>query len=367
MRIRERRQHSSADGVKKRRGSVMIFSVVLMAAITTVIATTLDLARIVELRQHQSEREAKWRFAVDGIQAISQVKTEKLHEYNQQSTISINNIDFDYRVNEDPAQGNKMMVGTVSGVLEGNSRQETFQFGKRSQINPFWFLLSTTNQFSINKDMKTFGGDLVLRDRVTFLTGSRFIGNWTGDVYTSRSSVSASVTRFDSFFYNQPFVGDPIDLALYERSASSVLPGGTVLKNINNAQIDTPAALIYVDGDLTVLGNFQGNATYVVAGNLNIDGFAPSNPATDRVVFVVAGSVSLTSAVSQCFIYTQGSLLKGGGGTSATILTGAVHCRDLNLPGVPAEFYMDSYFLNNPTKAADYFIPGFWEQNGVLN
>ena len=367
MRIRERRQHSSADGVKKRRGSVMIFSVVLMAAITTVIATTLDLARIVELRQHQSEREAKWRFAVDGIQAITQVNTEKLHEYNQQSNISINNIDFDYRVNEDPSQGNKMMVGTVSGVLEGNSRQETFQFGKRSQINPFWFLLSTTNPFSINRDMKTYDGDLVLRDKVTFYSDSNIIGNRTGDVYTSRSNLSSDFNRFNSYLYNQPFVGDPIDLTLYKQTALSVLTGGTVLKNINNARIDTPAALFYVNGDLTVLGTYRGDATYVVAGNLIIDGFRPSDAASDRVVFVVAGDVYMTSATSRCFIYSSGSLMRSGSGSSARILTGAVHCSSLNLPGIPAEFYFDSYFVDEPTKAADYFIPGFWEQNGVLN
>jgi hypothetical protein len=352
--------------VKKRRGSVMIFAVVLMAAITTVISTTLDLARIVELRQHQAEREANWRFAVDGIKAIAQVQAEKQHNYQQSFSQTINGIAFTVGAVESKTSTG-MMVATVSGDLDGKSRQESFQFGKRSQVNPFWFVLSTTDSFNLNKDVKAMNGDLVLRNQISFQGGSLFIGNSKGDIYTSKSSLPANFTQYLAKYYSQPNIGDVIDLPMYQLNAQSVIAGGKSLISPVHPNIDTPAQLLYVDGNLNASGTYQGDATYVVAGDLTLDRFVPRNGTSDRVVFVVNGNVYLTSNASRCFVYAKGFIGKSGSGSSAVILTGSAHCSGLNLPGAPGEFYYDNFFLNNQSMAANYFIPGFWEQNSVKN
>ena len=77
----------------------------------------------------------------------------------------------------------------------------------------------------------------------------------------------------------------------------------------------------YIAGNLTVRGNFEGSATFVVAGDLIIEGGSVSGSDIDRA-YVVGGDVTMAGgSVVTGLIYTDGSITAEG---SATVNGGVV-------------------------------------------
>ena len=54
----------------RKRAMVMIFVVILMVAVTTIIAASVDLGRMAAYKQKQSERETKWEYCVESGKSL---------------------------------------------------------------------------------------------------------------------------------------------------------------------------------------------------------------------------------------------------------------------------------------------------------
>jgi hypothetical protein len=349
--------------LKLKKGSIMIFCVVMMTAVTTVVSATLDLSRIVELRQHQMEREAAWDYTEFAMISIAEAKMKDELVYAQDETRVLNGISARIQTVSDPLfEGDRGVKATISGILEGKNRQVETRIGKRGPINPFWFAFGYNDEFEIGGTLNVIGDSYHGSEISYRVTPPAFDGNY----YTSEPSAPLASSAYRTLLNQSKWFPTWVGLD-YLLVSTTKYVGNQVWSGPSFSSGVMPPPVYHVSGNLDISGNYSGNATIYVAGNLMIKNLRRRDPDQDRFVFIVDGNVLVDGPNVECFIVTNRAILPSNPTNPRINFIGSFWCNTLTLDTGRFVMNADEYFWINPGMGVQYRIPGLWEEDPGMN
>ena len=333
---------------------VMIIVVILIAAITTIIAASVDLSRMAVYKQNQAEREAKWQYCVDSGQAFVVEDLVALAGTTQSFSKTVNGINL--AVSSAPDLSWNELTSTkliVTGTIDGKSRTTELYVGKRQTVNPCKFGLFVTT--------------LLEPDSNVVLTGDAYAGvttdaerlSITGDLYCPNAVVPTIGSLTGSYLGRQPTQSITLDRAAYSAQAAIFTSGNLSLTNPTYIGSGAHSQLRYHTGDLTIQGSTRGEITIFVDGNVTLDNIVNRAGFLGRLVIISTGDVKIEPGTCEAFVIASGKVgdkVRNG----ARTLNGSLAGGELNKIKHNLTINFDDYFATNALGGFRYWLPGQW-------
>lgn len=339
--------------MRKDRAMVMIFVVIMMAAMSTILAASVDLGRMAVYKQKQLEREAKWKYCVDSAQALVTENLVNSGTYTQSFSQTVNGISLTIS-NElnswsDP-WGCRM---TAKGTLDGKLKSSILYFGKRSTVQPCQFGMFFTSKVQPDTNASVTG-DLYYAGTIDASSVKV-----TGDVYSPSTSAPNFSVFSGTFVGRQPGLKISLDDATYQSAADISTSGTSTLSNPTNLLSLSHSQLRYHEGNLTIKGTITGEITIFVKGSVTIQNTVQFTNILSRLVVICDGDITFSSGSSSVFAISNGRI-QGDGGKSARLISGSIAGKELSNTGGNWTVTFDSYFSSFSGGGERYRIPGQW-------
>ena len=212
--------------------------------------------------------------------------------------------------------------------------------------------LTLNGSGAIYPDADGTGGDIYANGDITF-SGTTFDMTADGSIYTTGTTnwVPDDVPAANVHQNVAPLVMPVIDVDYYESIATQVYTGK---QSFGNAEMEDLTGVIFVNGDITIAGNYTGQAVIVATGKITVTGsVTTANPDTDTLALLspksikicgnstVHGLVYAHSVVDDASTTMSGDITVYGAIVSDVVRTNGgieVHYRDvwksLPMPGV---------------------------------
>lgn len=342
--------------MKRRRGSALVFVVIVVFSITSVVLVTAKLSSASATEYTNRLQEAQFKSMSDGV--VAQVKSDS---YLNTITTGTRNTAYDRgsvttTVAQHPTLPRAYLLNIVSQIGD-RTFAETKVIGNRAKPNPTYYGLWVGAAYS----------DSALNTNVTgsayFASMSTLSGAWTvSNDFLTGGTATLSLGSTVGGHYLTAVRAQTMPI-----STAANYAGGTALGNTaTNLTFGAESGGFYPvfskgTGNLTLSGGtISGRGTVFVAGNLNINGNYNYADASSRVVFIVKGRITFGTLVTQAagtyLAETQMSL----SGVSLTVPRGNL-CTNgaFNRLLCAVNVTQDTAFLDSPGEAAKHRLPGF--------
>jgi hypothetical protein len=334
---------------------VMILVVILIAAITTVIAASVDLSRMAVYKQNQSEREATWQYCVESGEAFVVEDLVTLADTSQSFSKTVNGVSLTVTAAPDIMWNYSTGVKTtVTGTLNGKSRTTRVYAGKRSTVNMCQFGIFFGDQFLASTTNFNLTGDAYLDGTINTTRLSV-----TGDLFGPSPTVPTVQTLTGTYFGRQPGQSIVLDNAKYLAQDGSPTSGTLTLNNPTGIGTLFHSELRHHTGTLTIKGTTTGELTLFVNGNVILDKIRDAGTGTNRLVVICTGTVTFYPGVNDAFVITSGSVVSGGISGPRT-LNGSLAGSQFPTTTSTFNIVFDNYFVTNSFGGFRYYIPGQW-------
>ena len=328
----------------------MIIVVILIAAITTIIAASVDLSRMAVYKQSQSEREAKWQYCVESGQAFVVEDLVALADTTQSFAKTVNGINLAVSCSPDSFwnSGTSTLI-TVTGSLDGKSRTTRDYVGKRTKVNPCQFAMYFTTTFAHTIALNVTGD--------VYMAGTIDASRLTlaGDLYCPNVTAPILASHTGSYVGRQPGQSIVLDSAKYLAEVISPTSGTLTLNNPTGVGTLIHSDLRHHTGDLTVSGTATGEITIFVNGNVTIDNLVESVLPLGRLVVICKGNVTLLGSRCDVFVICDGDV-----DWKCDVVNGSVSGSTFTKSKPGSVMNFDSYFVSTPSSGFRYYIPGQW-------
>jgi len=148
----------------------------------------------------------------------------------------------------------------------------------------------------IYPDENGYGGDIYANGDITF-NGTTYTMDPEGSIYTT-GAVNWVPPEVPSTHVHQgvaPLTMPIIDIDYYESIATTTYTGKTTFSNSNMEDL---TGVIFVKGDVSISGNYTGQAVIVATGKVHITGnVTAGNPDSDTLVIMSPKSVKISGNV----------------------------------------------------------------------
>ncbi len=339
---------------RKDRASVLIFCVILMAAVGTIVLTTADLGRTVYRRQALIERDAKFDYALDGLVAVYGRRLE----YGDvivptTEAFDVGGLNFQVDLANGTGARSRFVDLAVSLDIPGYSRKRTYALGNRGKVSPTWFALGTTTDFIPTSSMNVTG-DVYFAADISLAANSLGI---VGDIYAQRTSFGSTPTCSGNRIQTNSLLGVSLDSAAYKSVATSVTSGNQLIKILAFLSIGTFQTLLYNDGDVTFDCQYLGKGTVFVNGNVTIDKLDKTT-ADNVALVIVNGNVEIRANNVDAFIICSGNVTYSGLGNLQ--LNGGVWASQILTGSTNWTITHNSLFWGDPKWDKLLRVPGMW-------
>lgn len=335
----------------------MVFVVVIMAAMTTIIASSLDLSAVVEQRQHQMEREAAWHYVEDCAIARVQDLVNESNSWTNDFVLVLNGISA--RVTSRPSTSWQVGKGIdirVSGTLDGRTRTVNFRRSGREEPNVFQLGFGVLQDLSLTANIEVTGDAYLGGDLESDSSSFRA----TGDLFIADNEVSDLLEGVGRNIYlNQRDFRINFNLEGYQKTASRILRGNVTLDKPLFLNSLTRSELIYVEGNLTLSGSYVGNATIVVNGNCFLEN-PRSTTVLDHVVLLVNGNVFLSGGRHDAFIACNGVVTNSTADGSLRRIFGSLITSKLEIGKSNYQIEYENIFEIRPDLKNAFHLPSQW-------
>lgn len=354
--------------MRTRRGSAMLFAVVMVSLMTIGILASVQLATSAALIQSKREAESKARYAFEGAvqlfltdlrNAAASVPLTKAYAVGDH-TVTLNVLDNSTSVA-------RTLFATGKLKVQGREYQFTRRLGNSLDPHPFFYSIFTNSQLDPLKAM-TFGsggslGDVMFNGGVV-VRSNPFVVNGDFESTTSGLPVGASVVGnmlrgarpvpmppFNVNNYNPGLVGGLLNTVL--QLTGSIV--GMVFPTVE------PYRLVYRTGDLSLSGNFSGKGTIVVDGNVTISGNMTYADADSRLVVLASGRITVAPSVTGYvgFFYTPTEFATSSSVSWANLNKGGIAAQKLTVAS-PMTIIHDPSFWYSPSDMTRHRVPGYW-------
>ena len=350
----------------RRRGSAMLFAVVMVSLMTIGILASVQLSSSAASLQSKREAEAKARYAFDG--AVQMCLTElRAATTNVPLTkhFIVGEHDVTLNVLDNSTSVARTLFATGTLKVQGREYRFTRRLGNSLDPHPFFYALFTNSQLDPLRPM-TFGsagslGDVMFNGGVV-TRANAFVVNGDFESTTTNIPIGATVSgntlrqarnvpmpAFNVNNYDPGLVGGLLNTVL--QLLGSIV--GMVFPAVE------PYRLVYRNGNLNLSGNFTGKGTIVVNGDVTITGNMTYADADSRLVVIASGKITLAAAVNSYvgYFYTPVEFVTSA--NAATLTRGGIAAQKLTVAG-PVTVHHDSSFWLNPSDMVKHRVPGYW-------
>lgn len=339
---------------RKDRASVLIFCVILMAAVGTIVLTTADLGRTVYRRQALIERDAKFDYALDGLVAVYGRRLE----YGDvivptTEAFDVGGLNFEVDLANGTGTRSRFVDLAVSLDIPGYARKRTYALGNRGKVSPTWFAFGSTMDFLPSAPLAVtgdafFAGDCNLGSNT---------GSVTGSLFAQRATLTAGPTVTGSSHFGIADLTPSLDFTAYSAVATTKTSGNQSPLTVAFLPDGSYQSLWYNNGNVTLNSLYTGIGTIFVRGNLTIDKFERTLP-SDQALIIVDGNVTITSGRFDGFIICDGQIkIQAAGGL---VVNGAIWGNQFQAQNPILTVNFDSFFWDDPQWDKRMRVPGMW-------
>lgn len=329
-----------------------------MAAMTTIIASSLDLSAVVEKRQHQMEREAAWQYAQEAAIARVQDRINEANQWTNDFWISINGLSVRARSRASTTwEVGKGVEIDVSGTLDGRFRSVSLRRSGREEPNIFTLAFGVLRQMEMTSNINVTG-DAYFLSEPNFNDATQLSVN--GDIFTAEVSAEGlEESAVGALYVNQRDFRLNFDLAAYQKNANRTFSGSVQLDKPLFLNSLTRSELIYVEGNLTLSGSYVGNATIVVNGNCFLEN-PRSTTILDHIVLLVNGNVLVGSGTHDVFVACNGTTSNSTNDASSRRIFGSLITSILETGKSNYQIEYENIFEIRPDLKNAFHLPSQW-------
>ena len=338
----------------RKRGSVLIFCVVLMASVSTILMSTADVGQFTTLRQLRTEDDVRFDYTEDSIKAIF---TQKARETSlilpSDETLTING--YNVLVSARAGTGAQSRMVELDTTITGRraTRRRQLFIGSRGPVSPMWFAFGTDSDFVPIRDVTItgdayLGGDYILGGTVTQVTG---------DLYCQRQTLSDQMMVGGATTLGRRLVSPILDSDSYLAAASSKTSGNQVCKSLSHSSMGGYQSLWYHTGNLVFDVQYRGRGTVFVKGDVEIKKFDRDSGTAEGLI-IVEGNVDFKTDIFEGFLICSGEVRVATG--ARVDVRGAIWANIFELGNKRLTVDFDNFFWNNPTFDKRMRVPGMW-------
>ncbi|MCB8932596.1 MAG: hypothetical protein M9921_06735 [Fimbriimonadaceae bacterium] len=344
---------------RTRRGSSLIFAVILITAITIFFVGAQELMMSSVTAQQRFEDRTKARLATESAAAevISEFRYGLL-TLPATRVVTVAGIPVTADVTDNSGVVPKTMKITTSLAIKGTTFKDSVVAGQRIDPSPWdfalfvngsnsWSDVLTTGALGANgsayfgwsawggSNTHTINGDL---EGVVDLSSTRF--NVTGTAWDHCPSIAFATGTW----------------ATYQAAADTIYWSNNMVGYTFTDFGPTKTHLVFHTGDLNIEGNFVGNGMIYVNGKVNIkDAITVSG---GKLVIVAEEDVLLkqNDVAVNAFLFAENEFKVSNRGNT---VTGAVVANSSDI-GKYVTIIHDPYFTDNPSERARFKLPGYW-------
>ena len=338
----------------RKRGSVLIFCVVLMASVSTILMSTADVGQFTTLRQYRTEDDVRFDYTENSIRAIyAQQALENSLILPSNETLTING--FNVSVRAEAGTGARIRMVELDTTMAGRTatRRRQLCIGRRGPVSPMWFAFGSDSTFSpvgnvqINGDAY-FGGDHISTGKTILVTE---------DLYGNAKTLTNPVTVEGTTNLGRRLVSPSLDADLYMSAASQKTSGNQDCNLLDFLPDGAYETLWFHSGDITFDVNYTGRGTVYVRGNAIIKHFSRTLP-KDQGLIIVDGNVEFQTNRFEGFLICNGLVRQTKGGNFLSQGTIWANSFDFGNGKLMVDF--DPFFWDNPDFDKRMRVPGMW-------
>ncbi len=208
------------------------------------------------------------------------------------------------------------------------------------------------------------GGDIYANGDITF-NGTSYGMDPEGSIYTTGTTnwVPDGVPATQVHEGVAPLVMPVIDMDYYKSIATTVYIGS---QTFNDGNMSALSGVIYVKGNVTISGNYSGQAVIVATGKITVSGnVIASNPETDTLALLSPKSIKITgNSTVYGLIYAHSVLDDGDASIGGnTTIYGAIVSDVVRTNGGIEIYYRDVWKnLPLPGVGKTQWAPISWQQ-----
>ncbi len=345
-----------------RKGSALVFALILVVAITSVLLATQEVSMAAVRGQRNLESSLRARYIKESCVAyyMSKFKAGTL-SLPTADTVTVNGTVCTASTS-DP--GNRQMQLDLSFTSDQKSYSQRLFGGQRIDSSPWFYSLFVGSNMVLTSNLTTgaagVNGDVYIQNAVLAGGITRLTAN--GDVESPTAISAARYTVSGTTWPSAP--------AIPALSASHTdynnAPDVTFNSNVTLSGYTFGGGypLIYCNKDLTLNNGlnpivFRGKGVIFVKKDAHIQGNVQLFDANSKVAIIVQGDLSFESGSSyNGFFFTNGNATVWAGGAKA-INSGSLVCNRLFVLST-FSIQHDTYFWDTPSEAVNFKLPGFW-------
>lgn len=346
----------------KRRGSVLVYTSILMVAITTVVIGTVQLNLVAsqkaERRVDDAEADATFQAQVALVTSVCKDNSITL-PMTFTTTLNGQNLTCDVTDNDSSLAHSYRIASTGSGGLQRSYSQVV---GGRQASHPFYFALWTGDDLNATGTgvSTTTGGSVYSEKKMTLDSASSISGDalCKGTMTPGTASVSKNC------------MGNDADLAFYNANYGDLKAEATSLLSVPSLAslsflallVNGHYALHYYDTATSLSGTVSGKGTAVFDKNITVTGNIAYLAGSARVVYLVRGDVTINPGVNRVdgMWYIDGKLNATGTTASLNNMRGAFVVKGTITTTRPINIAYDSAFWSGRPEGQRHCVPGFW-------
>lgn len=344
----------------KRRGSALVFTSIMMVAITTVVIGTVQVNMVAATKADQ-------RIAQELAEQTFDAQTALVTAISKDQSITlphafdclINGYKMTCTVSDNSASELRTVKLTAVGTFKGKIFRYSRILGGRQTTHPFYYSVWANNNVDFSTNAISTNGSV-------FANGTLNLGTSTvsGDAQATSTVTSASAT---------------VDRNTYANAFTQSLPGivrtnySTIKENMLDpatlASVPFVTALIggrygvkyYANAD-KVSGLISGKGTAVFEKNVDVTANMAYSLGSDRVVFIVDGNLKIRKEVDRLdgYWYVTGKVDMEATSTPLVMARGAIACGNTWNADRPLNITHDQAFWYDRVEAQRHCVPGFW-------
>lgn len=317
----------------KRRGSAMLFTVVLIAAMTTVIIATLSATSSSLHSQRTVEDTAIARYVIDGAadRIVAEFAAGTL-VLPTTKTITVGSQSCTVTATDNSANIQHTIRVDGSLVIRGRSFAETRIVGARKTPNPSYYALFVNSPFTVVGNLTTglagTDGDVYGNGLITLSGLSNTVNGNLETTAATLVAVILTVTGVTAYSVAAVPI-TPLNPATYSAQASAFL--GNNLNGYTFPIVGGNYPILYRAGNLSIRGVFRNKGCIFVNGNVTLSANMSYFDANSRISVISTGTINVNFNGVGYFVgnalstpVTAVTVSRGGIAVSSATIRGAL-------------------------------------------
>lgn len=343
----------------KRRGSAMIFAVVMVVAITTAIMVTLTVVTNALQHVRRQENITRARYALEGamVQAVAE-HGKGTYSLPANRSYVVNGLLNSLTVTDNSSAVKRTLSLSGTVAIRGTTYSEARVMGQRLTASPFYYALFVNDAFSLNNTLTTGSGgengDVYIKGASSLLG----LGNTVNGEFESASTLSlGSISITGTAFEGVPALTFPPVNATDYSTASGVTTIGSSLNGYTFNSGVTGTQLLYAPTDLSLRGTFRNKGTIFVNGDVTVINTMSYFDSNSRLTVIASGSITFNNPNVVGYWYGQTCWL---GLTGVNISRGGLAVMSFGSLLGSITVINDPAVWNDPSEGPKMYLPGFY-------